>query len=272
MKKKKVVCIVPIYTVLNEYEELSIKNLNSKLSSIPKVIICPKTCDVSFDKYTDETYQIIRLPNSFFKSTQTYNKLLRTSFFFKLFSEYEFILMHHPDSYIFSDQLEYWCNKDFDYIGAPLYKYDGSITPSEYIGIGNGGFSLHKVDSALKVLSTFKVVYPLVDLFSWWTNYNWNGRLRYLYYFLRMFLGIGRNSHNNLNQSRLNEDVFWGIYVPKSFTWYKVATFEEAYKFSMEYNCSKLLEYNNGVLPFGCHNWFKGNFLPFWEPYIILNE
>lgn len=269
MGNMKVVCVIPIYAVLNKYEELSIRNLNNTLSEIPKVIICPKSCNISFNKYTDNTYQIIRLSDSYFKSTQTYNKLLRTRLFFNLFKDYKFLLMHHPDAYVFSNQLEYWCDKDYDYIGAPLYKFDGSINPSEYIGIGNGGLSLHKIESAIKVLSTFRIIYSFHDLLSWWKNFNWKGRVWYLVYFTRMMLGVGRNSHDIFNQSRLNEDIFWGVYIPRSFGWYKVAPFGEAYKFSMEYNCKELLELNNGRLPFGCHNWFKRDFLAFWKPYII---
>jgi hypothetical protein len=177
--------------------------------------------------------------------------------------------MHHTDAYVFRDELEYWCSKNYDYIGAPLYEFDGTIAPKNYLCVGNGGFSLHKVGSALRVLSSYRVVYSAREAFDWWNKYNIRGKIRYLPYFCRLLLGIGRNSHDGLNQMKMNEDIFWGKYVPRSFDWYKVAPFDEALGFSMEYNCEELLAKNNGRLPFGCHQWYKANFLYFWEKHII---
>jgi len=67
----------------------------------------------------------------------------------------------------------------------------------------------------------------------------------------------------------VNEDIFWGVYVPRVYKWFRVAPFEEAYKFSMEYNCEKLFELNQRQVPFGCHQWYKGEFLKFWTPHIL---
>ncbi|MGC8804066.1 MAG: DUF5672 family protein, partial [Bacteroidales bacterium] len=55
----------------------------------------------------------------------------------------------------------------------------------------------------------------------------------------------------------------------RAFEWFKVASFDQAFKFSMEYNCEKLFELNNHQLPFGCHQWYKGEFLKFWKRYIF---
>jgi len=46
---------------------------------------------------------------------------------------------------------------------------------------------------------------------------------------------------------------------------FRVVPFEEAYKFSMEYNCEFRYELNKRKLPFGCHQWYKGEFLNFWK-------
>lgn len=265
---KRVVIVVPIYAPLNKYEEFTITNLNTVLKSYDKVVVCPKGLSVNLSNYIDETYRKIELPQKYFKSPQTYNRLLRTKKFFKLFKDYEFMLMHHLDAFVFRDELDYWCDMGFDYIGAPLYEYDGSIAPNQYLCVGNGGFSIHKVNSALKVLSSYKIVYSIKETFLWWNKYNIKGKIRYLPYFLRMLLGFGRNSYNGLNQQSINEDVFWGKYIPRAFDWYKVAPFDDAYKFSMEYNCEELLLLNNQNLPFGCHQWYKGEFELFWREYI----
>jgi hypothetical protein len=33
----------------------------------------------------------------------------------------------------------------------------------------------------------------------------------------------------------------------------------------MEYNCTRQFEENMKKLPFGCHQWYKGEFFNFWK-------
>jgi hypothetical protein len=258
-----------MYATLNQFEELSIANLNKVLPWVDKIVVCPDNLELDFNKYIDTTYTVVRLPRRFFKSPQTYNHLLRSRFFFELFAQYEYMLMHHLDAFVFRDELEYWCEMGYDYIGAPIYYYDGTIAPSTFACIGNGGFSMHKISSSLKVLNTFKTVYRLEDLFEWYSKYSFKGKISHMFTFLKMLVGVGRNSHHLLNTSHINEDVFWGMHVPRAFDWYRIPSFDESYRFSMEYNCKELLEKNSGKLPFGCHGWFKGDFLSFWKPIIL---
>ena len=172
--------------------------------------------------------------------------------------------MHHLDAYVFRDEIEYWCKKNYDYIGAPIYEYDGTITPKNYICVGNGGFSMHKISSALRVLKDRSIVYSISELNKWYFAYNLKGRFRYFRYYVYSLLGFTRRAKSGQNNLKVNEDIFWGKYVNQSFDWYNVAPFEEAFKFSMEYNCEELLELNSGQLPFGTHQWFKGDFYSFW--------
>jgi hypothetical protein len=270
------VCIViPVYkSIPNAYERISLLQCNKILHRYPIRLIGPQGFQFNeyfklFDLCAD--IKTICFPKRYFLNPQTYNDLLKSQRYFKTFVDFDYILMHHTDSYVFKDELHFWCEKQYDYIGAPLYEYDGSIHPNKYIGIGNGGFSLHKVAPAIKVLHTFKLIYSYKELKSWWLKYNWKGRIVYLPYFLRMLMGFGRNSHSGLNNSKLNEDVFWGIQVPEKFSWYRVASFEDAFKFSMEYNCEELMRMNQNQLPFGCHQWYKNDFLSFWKKYIEID-
>ena len=268
------IIVVPVYKeTLNEYEKISIIQLDKVLKNYPIALVHFPELNIknviSLFQHNHNIFSVT-FPKQYFKSPQTYNRLLTSLKFFKDFGKYDFFLMYHTDAYVFKDELEYWCNKDYDYIGAPIYEYNGTINPPDenYICVGNGGFSLHKVDSAIKVLKTLRKIYPIKDLVKWYYKYNWKGRIKYLPYFLRVLLGFGGNSHHLLNYIRINEDIFWGKYVPEAFQDFKVAPFEEASKFGMEYNCEKLLKLNNYRLPFGCHQWFKREFLNFWKPYI----
>ena len=49
--------------------------------------------------------------------------LYRTEFWEK-FADYEYVLMYHLDALVFSDQLQEWCGKGLDYIGAPFLRCD----------------------------------------------------------------------------------------------------------------------------------------------------
>jgi hypothetical protein len=265
------VCIViPTYREdLDTYEIIGLKRCAEVLCNIPVAVVCPQGFNAhQYQQIFGERLLVIPFDAFYFKNLQRYNRLLTSLRFYKAFENWDYILIHHTDAYVFRNELEYWCNKGYDYIGAPIYEFNGTIRPEKYIGVGNGGFSLHRVVSAIKVLNSWKLVYPVRELLAWYLKYNWKGRLRYSAYFASRLLGYGRLSHSGFNHLRINEDIFWGVYVPRAFKWFKVAPFDDAYKFSMEYNCEKLFELNNQQLPFGCHQWFKGDFLQFWKPHI----
>jgi len=266
---KKVCIVIPLYNEkLNPYEEISLLQCLRILGKHDIYITHPKKKNIQLTgEFTKNPANIHfkSFPGKYFRSPQTYNRLLTSKKYFYAFRDYEYILMYHPDAFVFKDELADWCEKGYDYIGAPMYEYDGTIHPSEYLGIGNGGFSLHKTKSAIKVLSSMRRVYSIAGLLKWYLKYNWKGRIRYLPYFIRVFLGLAGRSHYLFNYLRLNEDVFWGVLVPKAFSWYRVPEFKEAIQFSMEYNCKKLYIENGEKLPFGCHQWYKGEFLEFWH-------
>jgi len=95
--------------------------------------------------------------------------------FYKRFLNYKFILIYQLDAFVFNDELAFWCNKDYDYIGAPwsdissrsIFKELRSKLPLRYKYyyirklsninkfVGNGGFSLRKVVSRLLLLAKY---------------------------------------------------------------------------------------------------------------------
>ena len=247
--KKKVAVLIPLYrSVLEPYEEISLTQCNRVLSRYDRIFVSPEGLDVENleEKYRIE--MIERFPESFFRSTQTYNKLLLSREFYNRFRGYEFILIHQLDAFVFEDQLLEWCDKGLDYVGAPWLGKDWPETmmamlwkpfwahfpPYRYFFfktenlVGNGGFSLRKVSSALRALK-----------------------------FLRKFT-LGWET---------NEDVFWGIYAANVLPFYKVPDVKTAARFSLELMPRDGLEMNGEVLPFGCHAWEKRG-IDFWRPYI----
>ena len=56
--------------------------------------------------------------DTYFESIYGYNQLMLNVEFYEAFSK-KYILIYQTDAFIFKDDLNYWCEKDYDYIGAP---------------------------------------------------------------------------------------------------------------------------------------------------------
>ena len=64
------------------------------------------------------------------------------------------MLIYQLDACVFRDELKYWCEKKYDYIGAPIFwAYNSNKFSNKVAGIGNGGFSLRKISYCLKMLN-----------------------------------------------------------------------------------------------------------------------
>lgn len=102
-----------------------------------------------------KTFRYEAFDKSYFSSQRGYNRLMLTADFYKRFSSYEYMLIYQLDAYVFSNQMEKWCQSGYDYIGAPFFKLNKKI---DWKNAGNGGFSLRKIDSFIKLFD-IKVKY-----------------------------------------------------------------------------------------------------------------
>jgi hypothetical protein len=184
---------------------------------------------------------------------QGYNRMMLAREFYDLFAECEYILICQTDAWIFRDELALWCDKGYDYVGAPWpkhKKYDNPIikcylkirkalfsSPTNILRqdgfekVGNGGLSLRKVSSFIAACEKYADV---IDYF------------------------------NQQEGTRYNEDWFWAI-VPKEFHY---PSFQEALGFSFDIKPQMCLELAEGKIPFGCHGWNKSYMYDFWQPFI----
>ena len=137
---KKFCIVVPIYHEdIYDYEEISLKRLHD--------IIYDKGYDVFFiypnglniNKYLElyNTANLISMDNDFFTDIHSYSQLMLNYNFYNMFSMYQYMLIYQTDSYLFKDEIEEWCNKGYDYIGAPWFQSNGKLCSI----CGNGGFS-----------------------------------------------------------------------------------------------------------------------------------
>src|SRR5690606_20485649 len=122
------------------------------------------------------------------------------------------------------------------------------------------GLCLRKVRTFLELSTNYTRIYRFPDIAENFLRYNWRGRLYRAPYYLLLLSTLGSRLNTKLNRIKQNEDVIWGHYVPKYIEGFRSAPFEDGYRFSMEFNCSRLLALNNKQLPFGCHGWYRPMF------------
>lgn len=262
-KIKKIAIVIPYYKVyLSKDEEISINHLNKFLKNYDKFLILPysiKKISLKIPKV-----QLIKFSNEYFASVEKYSELLTSKLFYEQFINYEYILIYQMDALVFSDQLMEWCHRGYDYIGAPLFNSvinNLSYKKGETIKGANGGFSLRKVTSFLKVIS---ITERLATRTSNKTN------IRKLWFILAVFMNKSHNRWLNAppRDYPFNEDGFWSYEAVKYYPKFKVAPFKQALKFSFERFPKKCFELNNYQLPFGCHAWTKYD-RNFWSKYLL---
>jgi len=269
-----VVIVIPIYKeTLSKFEEISLQQCYKVLHDCTICFVIPKGLNLTlhlnlFKKFSNKKFIIKEFDKSYFKSTRTYNKLLISLSFYKKFVQFEYMLIYQTDCFVFRNDLEDWIKKGHDYIGAPWFDgYENSINKN-FVGVGNGGFSLRKIKSFIKVLHSFSYI---VDVEKLLLNYNKDIlKIPIRTFRLIQNLTIKNNTFFLFNNYNNNEDFFWGKVAKKNFSWFKVPSEKEALKFSFEANPQFLFKLNNNQLPFGCHAWQKYDF-NFWKKFIEQN-
>jgi len=264
--------VIPIYRAhLSKFEMISLKQAARKLSSYPFVFVTHKKISTDFLQDTISTFGVVSYKELFgennFGSIEDYNKLLLDRRFYKRFRHYHYLLIHQLDAFVFRDCLNHWCHAAFAYVGAPwLAGFHAPLQGADYVGVGNGGLSLRKVDQFLRVLSRFSYIEKPISLLDCFSRDTKQFPLRSLMRLVKC-LTFSNNTFALFNDYRYNEDDFWGRIVPRNFKWFQVPDAQEALDFSMEVNPRKMFEDNGKRLPFGCHAWWRYD-LDFWKPFI----
>lgn len=239
---KKYKIVVPVYkSELDHNEKLVVDNL-LKLYNISNLcIVGPISISYPIEF---STFEKVKFNDLYFNSINGYNKLMLSREFYERFSNYKYILIHQLDAYLFKDELNYWCEQNFDYIGAPWFRDERKIVKlfrSKKIKergiifnkVGNGGLSLRKTKTFLDFISAHKNI----------INTNISHEL----------YGI--------------EDVFWSIIAPQYYN-FKIPMIKKASRFSLDRKPKIGMELNNNELPYGCHGFEKKKTKDFWKKYI----
>ena len=225
----RTIVIIPLYkSELNEFEEISLKQAFSILRGYQIVFVCPQSLNFDFDLCSDD-YSVERFDDKYFASVAGYNELMLSVEYYNRFKDYEYMLIVQLDAFVFSDELERFCNMNYDYIGAPWIhgaRYYRDVHNIIHY-VGNGGLSLRKISSFI----------------DWLTNHRFE---------IEDLIG------------NVNEDNLIGIY---GKDYMNIASFEDALSFAFDFDPRKSYELNGNKLPFGIHAWQKYD-LDFCRPFI----
>lgn len=267
---KMVAVVVPLPTGrdLTTDERVSLRQIEHYLGGHDRYFLAPEGASV----HSAPGFRVKRFPATYFGSAEAHNRLLLTRRFYQAFGDYRFILICHLDALVLSDQLAEWCARDWDYIGAPWFACQHTRWLAEWnrtSGVGNGGFSLRKVDAFLRVLnSTHRDMEPA----EYWRRYIAN-KPRYvrLFAFWRRWLkhlSIFNNVRWSLYRHRVAEDLFWSFDATRFDPGFRIAPVEEALGFAWETEPRRCFEMTGGRMPFGCHAWPRYD-RAFWIPWLV---
>ncbi len=247
--------VVPIYKEsLSELETKILANNLTVLKAHTFVLLVPEGMDLTwYEKSFDiSKCEILRVTPDWLgrkNGIEGYNQMMLSSKFYRLFEDVDYMLICQTDAYIFRDELNDWCAKGYDYIGAPwprrkvydlplLKQYmqlrkwiikDHYIRQNLFNKVGNGGLSLRKVQSFINAAESYKDEI------------------------------IRRRSRTKTHLS--HEDVIWAL-LPKEF---RYPEFDEALRFSVDVKPALCFEMLGETLPFGCHGITRANVYEFWQ-------
>jgi glycosyltransferase involved in cell wall biosynthesis len=246
----KVSIAIPIYSENpNNVEIASLRQCLKILGRYKLTFFCPEDLDTYIygdiaREYRME-YTFEKFPEIYFDSQAAYSQLLLDIDFYSRFVYSEYLLVYQLGSWVFRDELTIWCDKDYDYIGAPWFE-ETHKTGGDSVRIdqsGSGKFSLRKIQSFLKCLRALEI---------------------------KMFTDTLYVNDIDAILSIKQEDRIIVKLFPKIEKDFKIAPTAESIYFSFEVRPEHLYTITHN-LPFGCHGFTRYN-PEFWYQYINLSE
>lgn len=253
--------IIPIYKVIPDDDDLiSLNQVFHVLGNHKITFVHPKS--LPLEAYLKFNCSFIGFEDYFFEDILGYNKLMMSVDFYKNFLE-KYILIYQTDCFVFKDQLLEWCEKDFDYIGAPWIRSNEEIPFLKLL--------FDKCISKIKILINFKGNGKWQKDKSLLYNAVGNGglSLRKREKFIEVLEKLSKGAKVYLNKKNSGqfyaEDVFFSIEPQRNGIVFSKPNYREACLFSIENKQQKAMDINKGLLPFGCHRWNKEK--DFWRTF-----
>lgn len=262
--KKKVAVVIPVYREkMTLFEKISLKQVLKVLKKRQVYLIAPY--GLNLKNYPKQRLKIVRYPAEYLSSVNAYSRLLRSKKFYSPFKSYEFILIAQLDTFVFSDKLDEWMSKPYDYVGAP-WIFTAGVQVPEFVRKDLPFLHRHKFLSPLRFFSNDRFLVG-----------NGGLSLRRTAVFLRALDDHQKDVEKYEEETKMlvasgcrtadNEDAFWSIYLPARGCSLRIPGYREALNFAFETRPKKCFKLNKCRLPFGCHGWDKNHF-DFWKKHI----
>ncbi len=267
----KNIVVIPVYKQqISEWEEMSLRQCCKVLSNHAICLVTHEGLDCREYYRIAQEFNIQLLRENFdayyFSGIPGYNALMMSKEFYLRFKQYDYMLVYQLDAYVFRDELDYWCDKGYDYIGAPwFFNCDSHEEEVELWKVGNGGLSLRRIDTHIRVLTRKLPVLGLKELVGRSAHMSFLKRACSIFAHL---IGWHNTIDYFVRTYEHFEDFFWCEKIPSLSLDYKIPSAQEAVPFSFELSPAYLYELNNNTLPFGCHAWQKYEYESFWKKYI----
>jgi hypothetical protein len=254
---KPVVVVIPLYTThLAAHEEMSLQRSLQVLAAHPITLVCPEGLDLSpLDRVPGAAQcRVERFDPGYFRSIDDYNRLMLSAGFYERFSAYGQLLICQTDVFVFADRLAHWVSRDYDYIGAPWIASGRRAwsaaalrisnwvrrrkkTDEHHFKVGNGGFSLRKVSTMLRIV-------------------------REQAHDIQHLLAHPDDTRHHV------EDVYFSLVAPLKMPEIRIPGHVEAVDFCIDRKPHIALRINGNRLPFACHGFDKPKVRDFWRPVI----
>jgi hypothetical protein len=261
------VIVIPVHKIIPTKKEIiSLKQCQKILGHRNILILAPNGLDLSdYKNILPDAIEFLVNPK-WMASIEAYNRMMISPFIFNALKEYTHVLIHEPDAIVLRDDLDYWCNQDYDYIGAPWFQgLNNALPDASFRGVGNFGFSLLRISKVLIIVASKKRWYPYRNVFQEIFS-GLKGDFKRL---SNGIIGMGNGGKlKGAGKLYLKHcDIFWCELVPEFEKDFKIASADTAIFFSWEVLPQRCLQLTNGKLPFGIHAWARYDF-DFLKPHL----
>ncbi|UEM23903.1 hypothetical protein JL100_014535 [Skermanella mucosa] len=233
-------------------ERLSFDRLWRHASGVPRYLVIPEGLELEFD-HAD--FSVVRVPAAAMAGIAAYNRMMITPWFYRLFAGYRHILLYQLDCLLLGEGIGRWCERGWSYVGAPWF---GNRGPDDLKSVGNGGFSLRRIDHMLAVLGSDRF-YPHFRFAQQRCHFAGWKHLKLLAGGLfRAWTSDGGSLATRFAAGfERPEDEFWSQYAPFFLDRYSLPAPREALGFAFEARPRVAFDLTGGRLPLGCHAWSR---------------
>jgi len=229
-------------TPLNEVARLSLARTAEVMSRHRWIFALPEGTDLVPLKEVCGDIEARFFDPGFFESKKTAQLFYMLPELYEAFSDFDYILIHQPDVYVFEDRLDEWMKRmadnNWDYIGAPWFDHQWLRFAKNPIArlpwhwllrekVGSGGFSIRTP---------------------------------------KKFARIARRNRALITRlaSFVPEDIWWCQLAQFFGEPIKRPSVETAANFAFETECERCLELNSRQMPFAVHGWNRHEW-DFWR-------